>query len=43
MLAPDGLTDVAAYMPPGIEVILQCENGMLGIGPPPTQDQEVPI
>ncbi len=35
-------TDVAAYVPAGIEVILHAENGMLGIGPPPAEDQEDP-
>ena len=35
-------TMVAAYVPDGIEVILQSENGLLGIGPPPAQDQEDP-
>lgn len=33
-------TMVAAYVPAGIEVILQSENGLLGIGPPPSPDQE---
>jgi 3-oxoacid CoA-transferase subunit B len=35
-------TMVAAYVPAGIEVILQSENGLLGIGPPPLPDQEDP-
>jgi 3-oxoacid CoA-transferase subunit B len=35
-------TAIAAYVPAGIEVILQAENGMLGIGPPPAVDQEDP-
>lgn len=35
-------TMVAAYVPDGIEVILQSENGLLGIGPPPSPDQEDP-
>jgi 3-oxoacid CoA-transferase subunit B len=35
-------TTVAAYVPDGIEVILQSENGLLGIGPPPTPDREDP-
>ena len=32
-------TLVANYVPPGIEVWLQSENGMLGIGPFPTEDE----
>jgi 3-oxoacid CoA-transferase subunit B len=35
-------TAIAAYVPAGIDVILQAENGMLGIGPPPAEDQEDP-
>ena len=35
-------TMIAAYVPAGIEVILQSENGLLGIGPPPPPDQEDP-
>jgi 3-oxoacid CoA-transferase subunit B len=35
-------TMVAAYVPSGIEVIFQSENGMLGIGPPPTAAEEDP-
>lgn len=35
-------TAIAAYVPAGIEVILQAENGMLGIGPPPAEDREDP-
>ena len=35
-------TMIAAYVPKGIEVVFQSENGMLGIGPPPTPDQEDP-
>jgi 3-oxoacid CoA-transferase subunit B len=32
-------TLVANYVPQGIEVILQSENGLLGIGPFPTEDE----
>lgn len=32
-------TLVANYVPDGVEVILQSENGLLGIGPFPTEDQ----
>src|SRR5580658_9132494 len=33
-------TQVANYVPPGMDVILQSENGMLGIGPYPIEGQE---
>ncbi|MBI2394478.1 MAG: CoA transferase subunit B [Deltaproteobacteria bacterium] len=32
-------TLVANYIPPGVEVILQSENGLLGIGPYPTEQE----
>src|SRR5271168_5477108 len=32
-------TLVANYVPPGVEVWLQSENGLLGIGPSPTEDE----
>jgi 3-oxoacid CoA-transferase subunit B len=35
-------TLVANFVPPGIEVILQSENGMLGVGPWPYEGEEDP-
>src|SRR5437773_7423132 len=35
-------TLVANYVPPAIEVILQSENGMLGVGPFPVEGEEDP-
>ena len=35
-------TQVANFIPPGIDVTLQSENGLLGIGPFPTEDKVDP-
>lgn len=35
-------TLVANFIPPGIEVVLQSENGMLGMGPFPYEEEEDP-
>jgi 3-oxoacid CoA-transferase subunit B len=35
-------TMIAAFIPPGIEVVFQSENGMLGIGPAPIPGAEDP-
>src|SRR5229473_5156956 len=32
-------TLVASYIPKGVEVVLQSENGLLGIGPYPTEKE----
>jgi 3-oxoacid CoA-transferase subunit B len=32
-------TLVASFIPPGVEVVLQSENGLLGIGPYPTEKE----
>lgn len=35
-------TMIAGYVPAGIDVIFQSENGMLGVGPPPSEDAADP-
>ena len=35
-------TMVANYLPPGVSIVLHSENGMLGIGPYPTEDEVDP-
>jgi 3-oxoacid CoA-transferase subunit B len=35
-------TMIAHYVPKGIEVVFQSENGLLGIGPPPPENEEDP-
>lgn len=35
-------TLIAAYVPAGIGVVFQSENGMLGVGPPPAEEDEDP-
>lgn len=35
-------TLVPAFLPPGVEVVLQSENGLLGIGPYPYEGEEDP-
>jgi 3-oxoacid CoA-transferase subunit B len=35
-------TMIASYLPAGIDVVFQSENGMLGVGPPPRDGEEDP-
>jgi 3-oxoacid CoA-transferase subunit B len=35
-------TMIAAYLPAGIDVVFQSENGMLGVGPPPAEGHADP-
>ena len=35
-------TMIAGFVPTGIDVVFQSENGMLGIGPPPSGNEEDP-
>jgi len=35
-------TMIASYLPAGIDVVFQSENGMLGVGPPPSEDEADP-
>jgi 3-oxoacid CoA-transferase subunit B len=35
-------TMIAAYVPAGVDVMFQSENGMLGVGPPPAEDKADP-
>jgi 3-oxoacid CoA-transferase subunit B len=35
-------TMIAAYIPAGMDVMFQSENGMLGVGPPPSDEQTDP-
>lgn len=35
-------TMIASYIPAGVNVMFQSENGMLGVGPPPTDDEADP-
>ncbi|HEU4635292.1 MAG TPA: 3-oxoacid CoA-transferase subunit B [Edaphobacter sp.] len=35
-------TMIASYLPAGIDVVFQSENGMLGVGPPPSEERADP-
>ncbi|QHS52204.1 3-oxoacid CoA-transferase subunit B [Edaphobacter sp. 12200R-103] len=35
-------TMIASYLPAGVDVVFQSENGMLGVGPPPREEEADP-
>ena len=35
-------TMIASYLPTGVDIIFQSENGMLGVGPPPSEEEADP-
>jgi 3-oxoacid CoA-transferase subunit B len=35
-------TMIASYLPAGLDVVFQSENGMLGVGPPPREEEADP-
>ena len=36
-------TLVCAFIPPGIDITLQSENGFIGLGPPPAMGEDDPV